>query len=374
MNKINNQFVCKGCKYSTLFHCDKFNKGCVSYSLNGRRYQICCDECIQNNGYVEGEKEKKENTKKAYFHLPGIENLDIFIPLIKFKQYYPEACYDGFEISEIYGAFSGAIWNGRTPNYDGGHISYEDIERIRDIAEELNISINLTWNNHLITGTDVYDRYCNAITEIFHDGKHAITVASEELFNYLKEKYPNFKYYQSVICSSNDTVGLSKKDERYDMFLWTRSLNNNWEELKKIPLEERPTIEFLCNDACTPICNRMVHYNIVNKCLKDRKRETEATLLGNYCTIDHDFMNYNTNKWAITIKPEDINLYLNEGYCHFKLCSRGDIPPALALKIAKYIVKPEFVDDAFTWMIHGLTQTSEEINLLNKGESNNDKD
>jgi len=55
--------------------------------------------------------------------------------------------------------------------------------------------MNLTWNNHLVSGTDVYDRFCNAITKVFHNGKHSITVASPELFNYLKEKYPNFTYY-----------------------------------------------------------------------------------------------------------------------------------------------------------------------------------
>ena len=28
-----------------------------------------------------------------------------------------------------------------------------------------------------------------------------------------------------------------------------RNLNNNWEELLKVPEEERHTIEFLCNDG-----------------------------------------------------------------------------------------------------------------------------
>lgn len=263
------------------------------------------------------------------------------------RKYYPEAFRENCQISEIYGAFPGAIWNGRTPNFGGESLTIQQIDGIRQEIEDLGLSLNLTWNNHLVSGTDVYDRFCNSITEVFHNGKHAITVASPELFNYLKNKYPNFKYYQSVIQTEADKEFV-RKDDRYDMFLMNRKLNNNWDELLKIPEAERDKIEFLCNDACTPICKRIGHYNVVNACLLKRSDES---CLGNYCTIDHDFMLYNVNKWPMTIKPEDIDKYIENGFCHFKLCSRGDEPPIIAYKIAKYLAKPEYIDDVYTWAI-----------------------
>ena len=287
------------------------------------------------------------NKTIGYFHLPGPENLDIFLPIIKMREHYPEIYYENRVISEIYGSFPGAIWNGRTPNYGGPSFTIQEIDKIRRDIENLGLSLNLTWNNHLVSGTDVYDRFCNSITEVFHNGKHSITVASPELFKYLKEKYPNFTYYQSVISTSNDKEGLVKKDSDFDYFLWTRSLNNNWEELNKVPMEERPYIEFLCNDACTPICKRMGHYNIVNKQLLNRS--DERYFIGTYCTIDHDFIRYNAKRWPVTIGPEHIDKYLENGYQHFKLCSRGDQKAILALKIIPYLVKPEYVEDVFGW-------------------------
>lgn len=363
--------VCEGCKFSHLLKCAKYNESCTSFNFNGCRYQVACLKCLQNDGYEEGTPDiNTANGLIACMHMPGPENLDLFKSFILMKQHYPEAFYENRQITEIYGSFGGAIWNGRTPNFHMPCLTIEDIDQIRQDIEALGITMNLTWNNHLVSGTDVYDRFCNSITKVFHNGKHSITVASQELFDYLKEKYPNFTYYQSVISTSNDKV-FTKKDNRYDMYLMNRNLNNNWEELLKVPMEERQNIEFLCNDACTPICHRMGHYNIVNACLLDRCDEN--CVMGNYCTIDHDFIRYNARTWPMTINPEDIDEYLDNGFCHFKLCSRGDIPPIMALKMAQYLAKPEFVDDVFGWAISGLTEPEEIMNGSKKQEEINDK-
>ena len=85
--------------------------------------------------------------------------------------------------------------------------------------------------------------------------------------------------------SSNDDIFIKK--DNFDMFLWPRNLNNNWEKLLNVPANERQYIEFLCDDLCTPICDRMVHYNLVNDNLLNRKQDT--SILNNYCSINHDF-------------------------------------------------------------------------------------
>lgn len=354
---VHGQQVCKGCKYESLFFCNKYQKKTVSMCLYSKRYQIACSQCKKEKGREEGLPLTtiKKPEKIGYFHLPGTDNLNIYASLIAFKKNYPEACYLNREISEIYGGFDGTIWNGRTPNHGYSPVMV-DIEGYRNDIEKLGISLNLTWNNHLVSGTDVYDRTCNAITKIFHNGKHSITVASPELFDYLYKKYPNFTYYQSVITTEKDKQFV-KKDPRFNMFLWNRSLNNNWEELLKIPVEERKHLEFLCNDACTPICNRTGHYNYVNSRLLDRY--PEGLELANYCTIDHDFMFYNAKKWKVTINTEEIDKYIENGFCHFKLCSRGDMGPVIAIKVIPYIVKPEYVLDAFGWVMSGHLTTEE---------------
>lgn len=355
MRLVHNYPVCEGCIHSSLFKCNKFNEPCPSFSFGTSRYQVACFSCLSNDSYEFGIKAPKEkNQKIAYFHMPGPENLSIIQSLLKFQEFYPEACYENRKVSEIYGAWPGAIWNGRTTDYGFPTQTIQEIDLVRQKIEALGLTMNLTWNNHLVSGTDVHDRFCNAITEIFHNGKHSITVASKELYDYLKEKYPNYKFYQSVISTSNDT-DFVKKDE-FDMYLMTRTVNNNWDKLLQIPVEERGNIEFLCNDLCTPICNRMGHYNIANACLLNRSDET---CLGTYCTIDHDFSWYNMHRWPITIKPEDIDTYLEHDYCHFKICGRYENKPTIALKFARYFAKPEFADDLFFWLLEERMETEQ---------------
>ena len=361
MKQILGYPVCIGCKYSALHYCNKFNKTCLSVALNGTRTNLICNDCLTNDSYEEGEfipEEKNTLDKKiGYFHLPGLSHFNEYVSLFKMRELYPEVFYENRQISEIYGAFAGCIWNGRTPNFSqDGPVCIEDIILFKDLLEQFNISINLTWNNHLISGTDIYDRFCNAITEVFHNGKHSITVASLELFNYLKEKYPNYTYYQSVINVSNDSNGLVKKDNRFDMYLWNRKLNNDWDELLKIPTEERKKIEFLCNDTCTPICDRMVHYNLANACIRDRR--DECCYIGDYCTIDHDFIRFNANNWPLTINTEDIDKYIENDFIHFKLCSRGDMSPIVLMKVIPYLVKPQYIEDAMVWCLHHFTKSN----------------
>lgn len=349
MKTVKGYPVCTGCVYTSLHKCTKFNEPCPSFCFGAERHQTCCLSCLNNDSYEFGIPPVPEAPDKiAYFHVPGTENFKLFKSIIKMQEYYPEAFYPNRKISEIYGSFPGTIWNGRTLNYTGQHLTLQQIDDFRKEAEELGLMVNLTWNNHLVSGTDVYDRFCNNITEVFHNGKHAITVASADLFNYLKEKFPNFTYYQSVISTTCDQHFV-KKDERYNMYLMNRNLNNNWDELLKVPENERHTIEFLCNDICTPICNRMGHYNVTNGCLLNR---SDDSCLGFYCTVDHDFPWYNNSTWPITIKPEDIDTYLDNDFCHFKICSRGDAPWVIALKMAKYLALPQYVDDVFNWASH----------------------
>lgn len=67
----------------------------------------------------------------ACMHMPGPENLDLFKSFILMKQHYPEAFYENRQITEVYGSFGGAIWNGRTPNFHMPCLTIENIDEIR---------------------------------------------------------------------------------------------------------------------------------------------------------------------------------------------------------------------------------------------------
>ena len=170
---------------------------------------VRCLQCLENDSYSDSEnniillQDNIIKNKIAFFHIPGTNIIDNIIILLDLQHKFPYAFYENRQIVEIYGAFSGCMWNGRTPLFEK-FLSIQEINIIKNKVESLNLSLNLTWNNNQITESDLTDKYCNLITELFHNNRHAITISSPILFNYLKTNYPNFLYYQSIIQNENN--------------------------------------------------------------------------------------------------------------------------------------------------------------------------
>lgn len=127
MNLINNSPVCENCAYSKLLFCKKYNKQCLSFIFDKKRYQIPCEECLENNSYIYNEKSNNKNNiefkRKAILHIPGIEIINNIILLLDKKAEFPNAFFENRTIGEIYGAFPGTIWNGRTPLFNEPFLS-----------------------------------------------------------------------------------------------------------------------------------------------------------------------------------------------------------------------------------------------------------
>lgn len=351
MNIKNNYSICEQCKYSELLFCKKYNKECVSINLNNNRYEIACEECLVQDSYTLKADNNIINigSNKACFHIPDLTILDNIILLLKKQKQFSYAFYPNRIITEVYDAFPGAIWNGRTPLFNRSFLSIQQINEIKEKLEKNNLSLNLTWNNHLIKEHYLYDTYSNNVTELFNNGLHSITVASDDLLLYLKKNYPNYTFYQSHIRTEKNYELLFS--DNYDIIIAPKKLNNNWEALNLIDNTNRNKIEFLCNDACFPDCNKNIHYESVNQHLLLNCYESIENTP--YCKIDQTFKFYNTQRWSTTINPKDIDLYLNNNFLHFKLASRGDSKEILLYKICKYLVKPEYFEDIYFSILGG---------------------
>ena len=127
------------------------------------------------------------------FFLPDFcQRLNLNIYIIDLLKRHPEYFYDGIEIGAVYGAFPPAIWNGGRLNI-GGALK-RDIEETVSELNKRDIPIRYTYTNSLIEEKHLYDTYCNLTMEIANNGMNEVIVNSPILEDYLRNKYPNFKY------------------------------------------------------------------------------------------------------------------------------------------------------------------------------------
>ena len=274
--------------------------------------------------------------KEVYWHLPGLCS---FFPvnstLARLMKEEPYRFREGYRIGSVYGTFPGAIWNGGRAVF--GIASKRDIIGITRIYNSNNVPVRFTWTNPLIEEKHIYDTYCNLIMELADNGKNQVLVNSQVLENYLREKYPNYKYISSTTKRITDLNGIrAELDKGFFMVVLDYDLNHDEEVLKTLePYADR--IEILVDEICFPKCpKRKDHY----------QDEGHAQL-----TFDRDevFRCPNRNTMPVFkesmsrpsfIGNDDIGSYIDRGYVNFKLVGRG-LPVTLLIDSYVYYLARE---------------------------------
>lgn len=286
---------------------------------------------------------------KAYFNLPEFfMTKQLYATVVDLRMRHPEIWLPNTEIACVFGNFPSAIWNGGGINCQGS-VTREVVQETFDFYNyELHLPLRLTFTNPLITEEHLLDSYCNMIAECGHNGMNEILTSSPVLENYLRKKYPKYKFCRSIIGAREEPIAL---DPKYHIEVMRRRMNNNWEFLESIPMAERPKIEFLCTDPCPDNCPRLyTHY-------RDFARAQLEYSVGNEncaCTmvdVKGDFPHHFTTTLETYISREMIdNEYLPRGYNQFKISGRGSaLGPTMG--ILAYMVKPEYRQDVLAALI-----------------------
>lgn len=262
--------------------------------------------------------------------------------ITELRQAHPEAFYDNVDIASVFGCFYGATWNGGGMLIGTNSSKTEVRDTIEFFNNELHIPLRFTFTNCLLEERDCYDRYCNMIAEVGNNGKNEILTSSPVLEEYLRKTYPNYKFCHSIIATKDhpyDTSG------RYDLVVMKRRMNNNWEYLDSVPMQDRGKIEFLCTDPCPDDCPRLYsHYRSFARA----QLECDHELPDVTCTMQHirgAFTDLHTTTLETYISRETIEKeYLPRGYSQFKLSGRSNLG-AIIFNIVNYMVKPEYRQD-----------------------------
>ena len=260
------------------------------------------------------------------------------IALIDLIQEHPEYFKYDMKIGAVYGCFPNQIWNGgRT--IKGADVGIDNIEKTIKSFNDKGIPIRFTYTNCLITEEHLADMKCNFITDCANNGKNEILVNSEILEQYLREKYPDFKFISSAtrcirdIDKLNDLINSGK----YHLVLGDYRDNFDFDFLNKV--EQKDKLEILINPYCKQDCKiRELHYIFLAKSQLGMPIDEEI-----HCPCEK--LNwYELVKMPNIIKEEDLQKYIDLGFSNLKIEGRNINPVNVIDSYVYYLVKPEYKD------------------------------
>ena len=279
---------------------------------------------------------------KAYYHLPGLfefyELYKVFLPLFReHREYF----YDWCEIGSIYGAPGDCLWG-------GGRVGFGDADPldVASLMKEYGISSRLTFSNSLLTEEHLSDKKCNDLCALFEkngSAENGIIVHSDLLLTYIRETYPSFYFVSSTTKVLTECGQFIDELDRVEFRFVVPDfrLNKDLSALKELSPEQKEKVEFLCNECCWFDCfdRKNCYENVSRKSLGEDCPEHEC--VSPEAKKGYRFSDAMKNPGFIGI-GEIQNIYLKEGFSHFKIEGRS-LGSALILEfLLYYMTKPEY--------------------------------
>ena len=297
-------------------------------------------------------------SKYVYWHLPGFcvfKGLNTTV--IDLMKEYPNCFHEGYRIGSVYGSFPGAIWNGGRTIL--GFTSKNDVQRIIKHYNSKNVPVRFTWTNSLIEEKHLTDTLCNLIMREADNGQNQVLVNTQILEDYLREKYPNFKFISSTTKRITDPEKLKEElDKDYFMVVLDYDLNHDENVLKSLePVADR--VEILVDEICFPGCpKRLAHYR------DESQKQLEYEIAAPFeCPNKQQTKSFSDcMARPAFISNTEIKSYIDRGFENFKLVGRG-LPQSLVIdSYVYYLAKPdkqEFIKDQITKRLSQLQAQSQ---------------
>ncbi len=256
---------------------------------------------------------------KIYWHLPGFCYFFYLNQVtIRLMKDYPDKFMDNYEVGSVYGTFPGAIWNGGRAVF--GLTGKGDMQKIISTYNRMGVPVRFTWTNSLIEEEHLNDTYCNLIMRIADNGQNQVLVNRQILEDYLREKYPGFKFISSTtkrITSFPEVEEELKKG--YFLVVLDYDLNHDQNALEALK-PYAGQVEILVDEICFPNCpKRKQHYEDESRTQLEFEKGTVFPCPNR--TQKPSFSE--CRKRPAFIAKEELDDYVKMGYHNFKLVGRG---------------------------------------------------
>lgn len=293
--------------------------------------------------------------KSAHFFLGGaFESFKLISAFLKKSKDCPWILKDNVIIDSVYGSPT-CIWNGgRT--LENVYFNKHQLQTIHDTYAELGVKLRLIFTNTLLTEHDLYDRYCNLVMNIFQDLSPEVVINMPLLENYLRSEYPSISFVSSTtkrLCQSE--AQLKEFNHDYKYICLDYDYNYDYDFLNSIREKDRERVEILVNSVCPKGCKvrvlhqefsakRQLEYESDDVCDDSEPFFVGCPLMKRSIEIPSSQHGYTKEYLCGTnyIFPQDLDQYINMGYCHFKIQGRELSPVLLFGEFLPYLIKPEF--------------------------------
>lgn len=274
------------------------------------------------------------------FYLPDLsDSYSLNKIIIDLLEQSPEKFYDNTKIKAVYGCFPGAIWNGGRLKH--GIVTKKEIQSTISYFNQKGVPCRFTWTNCLLENKHLSDTYCNLIMKEADNGMNEITINSEILENYIRNKYPSYKFISSTSKCILDIDEFNKELEKdYMLVVLDYRHNNNEEFLKSIKYRDK--VEIVVNEICSPDCKKREDHFVYHSKMQlnfESLNEIEWE-----CTDGaDDFYKSFQNETFVTL--EDMKKLAEMGFENFKIQGRYGHPVELVEYYIYYMIKPEYREE-----------------------------
>lgn len=280
------------------------------------------------------------------FILPGFfEHYNIHVKLLYYKYKNPEWFYPNVNIYALYGTFPFWIWDGGRVFKKYRQATQQNVKTILKTFSQ--VSLELICTIPELKEENLYNHFCNLCLEMCENPNNGIIINNPMLESYIRKTYPKYHFISSTTkCLTKKDVKQELNNEDYKLICLDYNLNNNWNFLDSLSIDEINKCELLCNEMCPPKCpDRLKHYKKNGEFSlsigKPQERICHNHFLNNVCPDVRNAIHH--------ISPQQIfDEYEPRGFQYFKLEGRTLNDLENILNYSYYLIKPEYKDN-FLW-------------------------
>ena len=300
-----------------------------------------------------------------FFSIPADFNIDTFNKLKELEKKYPNN-----KVREVFGNISGSKW----PSGHGFLKSQRFADSLQSLKEYVaaanshGIDFNYTFNASCLENGDILKAPLNEILdyvgELVNIGISRITVASPALIKEIHKSYPELKITASAITHVDSVIKAGWLEELgVQTIVLDEDITRNFQRINSICSHTNMDVEIIVNSKCTFNClYRNFHYNSVCHNFPENSQMT-FSYGGNCAALRHN--NPVELIKSLWIRPEDLNVYADNGVTVFKIIGRERLSDIDLLKMVESYFAHSFEGNLVD-LIFGFATTVKHIYIDNK--------